>query len=346
MATYKSSKELEGKILKKNDYLEFCINKETLRYRVHSRFLVYENGLNNEIFRILGIKDRFEYTKEYYREAAEFEIYQSFPECTTGSYKALTRLAIALFKDCERLQEETKSEESLESIYKVGDKVRVKSAYDPGCSSDDYPCRFIKAMLEELGGRVVTITKVDYIERTISSKRKWDLEPFVYTITENKDYRWSAAMFEGKVEETPTEDISAKAPIYPERSNDNFYFTKEDIPVDCPYHPYVIDQAIQEMHEVRGLSYIDALKKIQREPKGVYLWVSWISTSQGYEYWDHIDEDSSYCPEDYTPVFYRETVEEKDPSIEISRSLSTSSYEIPCSYEEVILSIKKKKVHF
>lgn len=345
MATYKSSKELEGKILKKNDYLEFCVKKETLRYRVHPKLLVYENGMNNEIFSILGIEDRFEYTKEYYREAAEFECYQSFPECIEGSYEALTRLAIALFKDCEKLQEETKSEKPLESIYKVGDKVRVKSAYDPGCTSGDYPCGFIPTMLEGWGGKVVTISSVNYIERESHKDKKHYLEPFTYVVQENT-WTWSAAMFEGKVEDTPTEDISAKVPIYPERSNDNFYFTKEDIPVDCPYHPYVIDQAIQEIHELRGLSYVDALKKIQQDPKGVYIWFSWKSSSQGYEYWDHIDENSSYCPKDYTPVFYRETVDEKNPSTEISQSLSTSSYEIPCSYEEVTLSIKKSKIFF
>lgn len=161
---------------------------------------------------------------------------------------------------------------------------------------------------------------------------------------ESKDY--SAAMFEGKVEDTPTEDISAKVSIYSERSNDNFYFTKEDIPTNCPYHPYVIDQVIQELHEGAGLSYVKALERIQEIPNGISSWFVWTNSRYGMPYWNNIYSNPSYCPKDYTPVFYRETVEEKNPSTEISQSLSTSSYEIPCSYEEVILSIKKKKVHF
>lgn len=345
MATYKSSKELEGKILKENDYLEFCVKKETLRYRVHSKLLVYENGFDSEIFRILGIKDRFEYAREHYQEAAEFATHQSFPECSAGSYKALTKLAIALFKDCEKLQKKTKPKESLESIYKVGDKVRVKSAYDPSCSSKDYPCGFTSFMLDDWGGKVVTIDRVRYKEGEFHKAKKHYLEPFTYVVQENT-WLWSAAMFEGKVEDDPTEDISAKVPIYPERSNDNFYFTKEDIPTDCPYHPYVIDQAIQELHEVRGLSYVDALTKIQNSPNGITGWFTWAATSQGHEYWEQIWSDSSYCPEDYNPVFYRATVDEEAPSTEISQSLSTSSYEIPCSYEEITLSIKKPKIFF
>lgn len=346
MATYKSSRELEGKILKKDDHLEFRVKEKTLIYRVLPRFLMREDAIHEQIFYILGIKDRFQYAKKYYQEAADFKDYQSFPECVTDSYEALTRLAIALFKDCEKLQEGAEPEKPLESIYKVGDKVKVKSTYDSGYSYADYPCGFTESMLEKFGGEVVTITRVDYRDSTYYSARKRYLEPFIYIVAEDEDYGWSAAMFEGKVEDTPTEDISAKVPIYPERSNDNFYFTKEDIPTNCPYHPYVIDQAIQEIHKVRVLSYVDALKEIQQEPKGIFVWFSWASTSQGYEYWDNIDKDPSYCPEDYTPVFYRETVDEEDPSTEISQSLSISSYEIPCSYEEVTLSITKPKVFF
>lgn len=346
MATYKSSKELEGKILKKDDHLEFCVKRATFEYRVHPKFLVCEGAIHNQIFHSLGIKDRFQYAKKYYQEAADFKDYQAFPECATGSYEALTRLAIALFKDCEKLQEETKPEEPLESIYKVGDKVRVKSAYDPGCSSTDYPYIFVGPMLEKYGGRVVIITCVFHGER-IESQKKCYLEPFTYSIAEDEThYIWSAAMFEGKVEDTPTEDTSTQVSIYPKRSNDNFYFTKEDIPVDCPYHPYIIDQAIQEMHNIRSLSYVDALKKIQQSPKGVDEWFVWSQSSQGSEYWSDLLINPSYCPKDYTPVFYRETVDKKNSSTEISQSLSTSSYEIPCSYEEVTLSIKKPKIFF
>ena len=345
MATYKSSKELEDRTLETYDYLEFCVRGKTLIYRVKSSYLENTMGLNSQIFTDLGIKDKFQYAKKYYQEAANYKDAQNFPECTAGSYEALTGLAIALFKDCERFQNETKLEKPLESIYKVGDRVRVKSAYDLGCSSHDYLCNFTSSILENWGGKIVTICKVIPLEGKPPKILKQYLEPFIYEVSENS-WNWGAGMFEGKAENTSIEDISAKAPVYPERSNYNFYFTKEDIPIDCPYHPYVIDQAIQEMHEVRGLSYVDALKEIQREPKSVDLWVSWVSTSQGYEYWDHIDNDSSYCPEDYTPVFYRETVDKKDPSTEISQSLSTSSYEIPCSYEEVILSIKKPKIFF
>lgn len=345
MATYKSSKELEGKILKGGDCLEFCVKGEILVYRVYSRFLIYDDGLNSQIFQMLGIEDRFQYAKKYYQEAADFEDYQSFPGCKPNSYEALTRLAIALFKDCEKLQKETKFVEPSESIYKVGDKVRVKSAYDPGCSSGDYPCGFISTMLEDWGGTVVTICKVNSIVSDSLKDQKQYLEPFTYKVSGN-NWSWSAAMFEGKVEDTPTEDTSAQVPIYPKRSNDNFYFTKEDIPVDCPYHPYVIDQAIQEWHDINSLSYADALKRIQQDSKDVSAWFNWEASSQGFDYWENIYYDPSYCPKDYTPVFYRETVDKKKLSTEISQPPSTFSYEIPCSYEEVTLSIKKPKIFF
>lgn len=359
MATYKSSKELEGKILQQHDDLEFCVRGRTLRYRVHPKLLVHKNGLNSEIFGILEIKDRFAYAKKYYQEAANFATYQIFPECTAGSYKALTRLAIALFKECEKLQEETKPKESLESIYKVGDRVKVKAAYDPGCSSRDYPCGFLRSMLEGLGGKIVTITKVAYVDETLYSEKMRYLEPFIYKIAEG-GFTWSAAMFEGKVKDTLSEDFSAKVPIYPERSNDNFYFTKEDMPTACPYHPYVIDQALVEFSKGVREDIKDPEEAFKVCIRGyVGSWFDWDKTSQGRGYWLNIYKNPSFVPSYYIPTYFieelpsnaEELVEycKKDISDTIAYCSSKTSHnyiEIPCNYEEVTLSIKKKKVHF
>lgn len=49
-------------------------------------------------------------------------------------------------------------------LFKPGDKVKIKSKWDPGCTSVDYPQSFIEDMVRKFGGKTVTI---------VNSWRNW-----------------------------------------------------------------------------------------------------------------------------------------------------------------------------
>ena len=82
----------------------------------------------------------------------------------------------------------------MDSIYKKGDKVLVKSVYDQGCRQWDYTCTFMPDMLEHFGGKIVTIDTVNPLSR--SSDAKLNRESIKYQIKEDRHmYNWSAEMF-------------------------------------------------------------------------------------------------------------------------------------------------------
>lgn len=81
----------------------------------------------------------------------------------------------------------------MESIYKVGDEVLVKSKLDDNCTSHDYPFNFIEEMLRIYGGKICKIRKVFPI--TYFEDRKLYEEPYGYFIGDS-GFRWSSAMFE------------------------------------------------------------------------------------------------------------------------------------------------------
>lgn len=86
-----------------------------------------------------------------------------------------------------------------ESIYKVGDQVRVKSKYDDKCDSSYYTAGFPYEMLRRYGGRRVTIIDVKPIGE--SRKRALNKELFTYQIKEDHGHwEWSAEMFEEKIQ--------------------------------------------------------------------------------------------------------------------------------------------------
>ena len=140
-------------------------------------------------------------------------------------------------------------------------------------------------------------------------------------------------------------------------SCDGFSFTRKDIPESCPYHPYVIDQAITEFS--KGIkptvkSPKDALEECIS--KSVSTWFLWSSTSQGIKYWKNIYEHPSFVPENYIPTFFLEDIVRKVPEKpqehckdlpkESPKITPRKSLKIPCSYEEVVISFKKKPIHF
>lgn len=222
-----------------------------------------------------------------------------------------------------------------EELYEVGDFVKIKEQDDsiriPG---------FVDEMAKMYGGSWCKI-------REIHSTGWFTLE----TLGGNRiRYRWSKDMFSEHEKNLPKETFKFSS----------FSFTEKDIPKNYPYHPYVIDQALVEFS--KGVhdgvkDPIEAFKKCIYESVG--NWFTWERTSQGWDYWNNIFENPSFVPSYYIPTYFieelpidaEELVEycKKDISDAIaycSSRTSHNSIEIPCSYEEVTLSIKKKKVHF
>lgn len=91
--------------------------------------------------------------------------------------------------------------------YKVGDKVLIKSKYDPGCDGRNYPFNFIEGMLNEFGGKIMTISDMDKFPTNlnvlVNENLKLKPEDF-YRICLAEDidkYSWSSAMFNPYSEE-------------------------------------------------------------------------------------------------------------------------------------------------
>lgn len=343
MATYTSFSELKGKQLEKGDEVQFTIKEDKLFYTVNDSFLVDSAHTSNAIiFKKLNISDKNKYASLIYGySVVDGKGEYSWPEFRENDYKAATKLVCDLFKKCESMSS------SKDSLYKIGDRVIVKSQFDTGYREFDYPCTFTKEMLQNFGGKEVTISEVITL-MTDYKDRKGYVEDYKYKIKE--DCRvWYASMFVGKIEE--------KSKSF---KDSGFSFTKKDIPENCPYHPYVIDQALVEYS--KGIEpAISNLKEGFEHciSHTVSSWFTWKETSQGSNYWNYLADHSHFIPKNYIPTYFIEEISvdtedlveyyKKDVSDAItccSSRTSHNSIEIPCSYEEVTLSIKKKKVHF
>ena len=84
----------------------------------------------------------------------------------------------------------------MESKYKVGDIVTIKSKYDKDCTGDDYTCFFNEKMIHQYGGKKMKIKSV-HKRYDFMPKGKLHTEDYYYTLY-NDDYQWSwsDAMFE------------------------------------------------------------------------------------------------------------------------------------------------------
>ena len=168
-----------------------------------------------------------------------------------------------------------------------------------------------------------------------------------------KDTKKEPVLSEGKVADSNSESKKGF-------SCDGFSFTRKDIPKNCPYHPYVIDQALIEFS--KGIEpNINTLEKAFSCCIHITIasWFIWEHTTQGHNYWSNIDDNPGFIPDGYIPTYFIEELPvdtedlveycKRDISDTITYCSSRTSYnsiKIPCSYEEVTLSIKKKKVHF
>lgn len=81
----------------------------------------------------------------------------------------------------------------MESIYKVGDEVLIKSKLDDNCGPYDYPFSFVEEMLDLYGGKIYKIKEVFYAPYT--KDRKLYEEPYGYRI-DDYGFNWSSTMFE------------------------------------------------------------------------------------------------------------------------------------------------------
>lgn len=336
MATYTSFSELKGKQLELGDEVQFTIKGETLFYIVNNSFLeesVYTS--NAIIFERLNISDKNKYASLIY---GYFVVNgtgeSSWPEFRENDYKAATKLVCNLFKKCEEVVvDKTTSIE--EELYEVGDFVKIKERDDPG-----HIPGFVDEMAKMYGGSWCKI-------RGIALSGWFILE----TLGGNEmGYQWSRAMFSEHEKNLPKETSKFSS----------FSFTEKDVPKNCLYHPYVIDQALVEfskgVHEgVKDPE--EAFKKCIY--KSIGYWFNWERTSQGWEYWNNIFRNPSFIPNCYIPTYFIEELPKgaeelveyckrdiSDAIAQCSSRTSHKSMEIPCSYEEVTLSIKKKKVHF
>lgn len=200
MAIYKTSRGLINKTLSFDDTLIFPIKVDSrfISYRVNSDHLEAKSYGNDKIFELLGIKDKRTFVAECYGYESHSGL---FPYSRHEDYEALTRIAIALFKLCEGEQDTNESVKESSPLYNVGDKVIIKSKYDTGCCDSDYPLFFATEMLENYGGKTVTISSVHRLTNTHILSAKLCKEPYYYHIKEDSNWMWDASMFSGKAVE-------------------------------------------------------------------------------------------------------------------------------------------------
>ena len=155
-----------------------------------NNYVLFKNHQDDtsKLFVGFGITDdaaKIEYCKKHDLECLD----GIFP--VHSSLEALKRTLLSFFN--------LNTDIKIPSIYKVGDKVRIKSKYDLNSSSSDYPCSFMEGMLDK-GGDIYTISSIHtYESHSIRTLRHYK-EPYYYTLKETS-YNWSAAMFEDKIKE-------------------------------------------------------------------------------------------------------------------------------------------------
>ena len=98
MTQYNSYYELKTNILEMNDLVIFKIKNKTLKYTVRNSYLKGPD-FNDEIFIVLGIKNKRAFCSSAYSYEDSDGV---FPQCRNGDYPALTRVALELFKRCDR----------------------------------------------------------------------------------------------------------------------------------------------------------------------------------------------------------------------------------------------------
>lgn len=231
-----------------------------------------------------------------------------------------------------------------EEPYEVGDFVKITSVYDP----TNCPLGLTKAMVDIYGGQWCRIKAISSTEvnRCWMSLESTDGILIPYTWTKEMFSEHRKVLIESPYKGDILVDVSESS---------GFSFTIDDIPKSCPYHPYVIDQAVEQYTQLYKASPTNAFKHIVNN--GISTWFTWSNTAQGQNYWKHIFENENFIPRNYTPKYYKKTLLKKDISFDSDskektikkakkKSIPESSFIIPLSYEEVKLSLKKPTCKF
>lgn len=129
MSIYKNYKQLEGKILKREDKLYFKVDKEIFKYDAVDDFLYCDSHKDHDaIFEVLGISNSDEFGTKYYGYPIK-ELGSCFPSSKMNDYEALTRIALALFAIIEDLDVEI--EVPIEVVTVKNSKVKVNKPIRP-----------------------------------------------------------------------------------------------------------------------------------------------------------------------------------------------------------------------
>ena len=184
------------------------------------------------LFAGFGIKDRWEYCKKYDTKCHD----GFFPE--HSSLDALKKTLLSFFNLNTNI--------TIPPMYKVGDKVRIKSEYDSGSNINDYPCGFTDVMLS-MGSDEKTYT-ISSIKNFTNLDPLYSLkhykEPYFYELKEDS-HCWSAAMFKGEIKE-----LKDSVKIASIKSSTVFFTDKVHITLDITENYYVgILRVLRKLHQ-------------------------------------------------------------------------------------------------
>lgn len=83
----------------------------------------------------------------------------------------------------------------MDPLYKVGDKVLIKSTYDPGCAFFSYRFSFTNDMLYAYGGKICEIVEVK--KPMLNGIPIVSDDGYLYHLREdNGNFCWASSMFE------------------------------------------------------------------------------------------------------------------------------------------------------
>lgn len=85
----------------------------------------------------------------------------------------------------------------MKPLYKVGDKVLIKTQYDPGCDGSDYRFWFTNEMLAEYGGQICEIKEVSK-SITMNSYPVPDDYTKYHICEDDNFYCWASSIFESE----------------------------------------------------------------------------------------------------------------------------------------------------
>lgn len=99
MNIYTNKDNLKNKCLKQGDHVLFWLNGRFFDYLVCRNYLSCALFGDDKIFIALGL-DAMGFSTQCYGYSP---IYAEFPKCDMDDYESLTRLVIALFEECEKV---------------------------------------------------------------------------------------------------------------------------------------------------------------------------------------------------------------------------------------------------